>query len=463
MSTAFSIGWSKAEITPAGETPLTGFVRRAGRTTNVIADPLFVRVLVLRGTQTHTALLVYDLLGFNEEIGNALRQAVVEETGLSNTQVILACTHTHSGPPTIELTGCGGIDPDYVTVLIRATRGGVRRALCVDQRVDCMFNQIDLPEVLVNRRDSRLPTNDRLSVLQFNTAAGTVGAIVHYSAHPNVTSEHRISADYPGYVCRLLEQRMGLAFVLFLLGTAGDTNFRMQAFSYDEMERLGGTVGDAATAALHGGQAMEPNRLSVVHRHLKLHLKPHTTRARLEHKIESLRRFKEDHLRAPAKRTQRDPLYDQIAWMLLENDLTGIDPAIVQHTATALLENNQRYLSALSNRVTRWVDLRVQFLVLGELVLVFVGAELFAHIALKFDRDFPRKRVLLCGCLDPLLGYLVPPEEYEHGGYEVDEAFLFYGADLPFPRTAERTLVACVSDHLTALHASGDADPRSAD
>ena len=109
---------------------------------------------------------------------------------------------------------------------------------------------------------------------------------------------------------------MGLSFALFLLGTAGDTNFRMHAFSYDEMERLGGTVGDAATAALHGAQAIEPNGLRVVHRHLKLHVKPHSTRARLERKIESLRSFKEDHLRAPAKRNQRDPLYDQIAWSL---------------------------------------------------------------------------------------------------------------------------------------------------
>ena len=174
-----------------------------------------------------------------------------------------------------------------------------------------MFNQIDLPDVLVNRRANRLPTNDRLSVLQFNAAAGAVGAIVHYSAHPNVTSEHSISADYPATCVADLEQRMGLSFALFLLGTAGDTNFRMHAFSYDEMERLGGTVGDAATAALHGAQAIEPNGLRVVHRHLKLHVKPHSTRARLERKIESLRSFKEDHLRAPAKRNQRDPLYDQ--------------------------------------------------------------------------------------------------------------------------------------------------------
>jgi len=453
LNTALSIGWAKKEITPPFETPLAGFVRRIEMNTNIVADPLFVRCLIIRSAQMQAVLLVYDLLGFNESVGNALRETVIQETGFSSAQIIIACTHTHSAPPTIELTKCGKINPVYVELLKEKSIKVVRQALRRNQPVSCIFNRFHLPDLSVNRRDASQVTNDNISVLQFKKGRSTLGVVVHFSAHPNAVCEDRISADYPGYVCRQLEQKLGIPFAMFLLGTAGDTNLLVNEFSYTEMERFGSKIFEAVKSALDRGEQVEVRNLDVVERELSLELTPHTKTGRVEKKIRAINEFILEFIKSRGKHPHKGALYRKISWILLKKDLVGVDPDTVHFVALALLENNQRYLSALSKTNRSSVKLRIQFLLLDGLIFIFAGAELFAHIFLELEKKFPGKKVLLCGYLDPLLGYIAPEEEYKRGGYEVDEAFLFYGAGLPFAKSTEQTLVAYLSDQLSELYA----------
>jgi hypothetical protein len=141
---SISIGWAKKEITPPFSTPLTGFVRRGEKNTNIVADPLFVRCLVFHGPRIQAILLVYDLLGFNESISNKIREVLVKEAGFSEAQIIMVCTHTHSGPPTIELTKCGKINPVYVDLLKEKSLKAVREAIGRNQPVHCCFKRCQL-------------------------------------------------------------------------------------------------------------------------------------------------------------------------------------------------------------------------------------------------------------------------------------------------------------------------------
>lgn len=453
MSRSISIGWAKKEITPPFETPLAGFVHRGEKSTGVVADPLFVRCLIFRGTQIQTVLLVYDLLGFNESVGDVLRKTVVRETGFSSAQIILTCTHTHSAPPTIELTKCGKTNPVYVELLKEKSSKAVRQALRKDQPVNCLFNRFHMPDLSVNRRDATQVTNDYISVLQFKKGRSTLGVLVHFSAHPNSVCEDRISADYPGYVCRQIEQELSIPFSMFLLGTAGDTNPLVNEHSYTEMERFGSKIFEAVKSALDVGQPVEVRNLDVRERDLSLALAPHTKTGRLEKKIKAINEFIVEFIKSRGKHPCKGALYKKISWILLKKDLTGVDTDIVHFVALALLENNQRYLSALSKSDRSTVRLRIQFLLLDGLIFIFAGAELFAHIFVELEQKFPGKKVLLCGYLDPLLGYIAPEEEYKRGGYEVDEAFLFYGVDLPFAKNTEQVLVSYLSEQLTELYA----------
>jgi hypothetical protein len=250
---------------------------------------------------------------------------------------------------------------------------------------------------------------------------------------------------------------------MFILGTAGDTNLLVNEFSYAEMESFGSKIFKAVKSALDMGDPVDVRTLEVLERELPLELTPHTKTGRLEKKIKAINEFTVDFIKSRGKYPHKGALYRKISWILLKKDLVGVDPDIVNFVALALHENNLRYLAALSRSNRSSVRLRIQFLLLDGLIFIFAGAELFAHIVVELEKMFPSKMVLLCGYLDPLLGYIAPEEEYKRGGYEVDEAFLFYGAGLPFAKNTEQILVSFLSEQLSALYARSSGSVESTD
>lgn len=451
-----TIGWGRQNITPRFATPLAGFVRREEKSTQTVADPLFVRALLVKSGRGRVLLLSFDLLGFNREIAGALRAKIREITDFEDEEIILACTHTHSAPPTIELTKTGKINPVYIRLLIERTSRAVREALGKSYKTSCRYSSFHLPEVSINRRYLSRATNDLLSLLQFQEEGRTLSTIIHYSAHPNAVCEDRISADYPGYVCRRLENELGVPFVLFLLGAAGDTNLLINEFSYHEMERFGQIVFESIRANLDRGELIDAEAIDLRSSELTVSLEPHTTIKRLTRKIKEINDFIVRCLRRePWKHLKKNPIYRTVSQILDKKVLSDGDVETVHFVALALLENNQKYLSALTKYSPRSAQVRVQFLSLGGAIFVFVGAELFANAALELRSRFPGRKILLCGYLDPLIGYISPGEEYEKGGYEIDEAFLFFGANIPFGKETESHLLSYLTEQLETFFDSG--------
>ena len=79
---------------------------------------------------------------------------------------------------------------------------------------------------MLNRRQPGRPTDPDLNVISFQDEAGKYLAIlVNYACHA-VCLDHTnrlISADYPGYLARILQEQTH-AVVLFTNGAAGDIN-----------------------------------------------------------------------------------------------------------------------------------------------------------------------------------------------------------------------------------------------
>ena len=75
-------------------------------------------------------LFTLDLLGLTQERAASIAEAVGRACGLPSGQVVIACTHTHSGPSTLPLRGMPYVSEgyfDYLTAqMVRAGRAPSR-------------------------------------------------------------------------------------------------------------------------------------------------------------------------------------------------------------------------------------------------------------------------------------------------------------------------------------------------
>ena len=83
---------------------------------------------------------------------------------------------------------------------------------------------------------------------------------------------------------------------------------------------------------------------------------------------------------------------------------------------------------------------------LGNIVLVFLAAEIFSSTGLKIRELSNQLSILPVSYLASLVGYLPDEESLAIGGYEVDDAWRFYGQPAPFARESEERMVEVIAN-----------------
>jgi len=234
-------GVAKVEITPPTGLRMYGFSSRKGGATGVL-DPLMARVLVLEAGEKRLALVVLDLGRPPAPAWiERLREDARKTSGIS--YVLLAATHTHSGPavrdeyPPKEA-------PDWETGVLDKVEQAIADAHqhAVEARVGAGYGNVDIghnrlrlePDGTIfwfERNNTMVPTSPvdpTVSVLRVDTAEGKPLAIlVNYACHPVVFGSDNVkySADYPGVMIKTVEQAFGgEPQGMFLQGGDGDIN-----------------------------------------------------------------------------------------------------------------------------------------------------------------------------------------------------------------------------------------------
>lgn len=227
-------GITTVDITPPVGGKTIGY--SSAKPTDGIHDPVTASVLVLKSADAHVAIVSMDLCVFNSP---ALHEAVAE---LGIDTLLLMNTHTHSGPSmrqldfpsaeqpwrkTVEKRILGAIEqansqlfPAYLSVSDGDIQLGYNRLV---QDGNYAVTHFENPE--------RIPygsVDPTVGVLRIQDAESNVRAVlVHYACHPVVLGprNRKISADYPGVMRDLVEQKLGeQATCFFIQGCAGDIN-----------------------------------------------------------------------------------------------------------------------------------------------------------------------------------------------------------------------------------------------
>ncbi len=99
-------GFGKADITPAPGGVLNGFIARPGPSLGV-DTPLSARAVCLEQGRRRAVIVGLDLLGVAPATADRLTSGIGAATGIPESNVIISCTHTHSGPMAAPLRGLG--------------------------------------------------------------------------------------------------------------------------------------------------------------------------------------------------------------------------------------------------------------------------------------------------------------------------------------------------------------------
>jgi len=236
---------ARVDITPPTGLAMYGYGNRKGTSTGVL-DPLLARVLVLEAGEKSLALVVLDLgQVFAPPWIERLRANAQKSCGIS--YVLVAATHTHSGPA-IEDVYPPREGPDWESGVLekisRAIEEAHRNVAGVRVGTGYGVAYIGHNRLRVNPdgtvtwfeiNKSMTPTapiDPTISVLRVDTLEGQPLAIlVNYACHPVVFGADNLqySADWPAVMIRTVEQTFGAPqgpgpLCMFLQGGDGDIN-----------------------------------------------------------------------------------------------------------------------------------------------------------------------------------------------------------------------------------------------
>ncbi len=215
-------GYAKMVITPPMGVELCGYGYYLQRRATGVLDDLHVRCTALRTRTEKCLLLSADLIGLSESIAWQIRSAICERFGYGQSDILLVSTHTHTGPATNHLEGCGVEDPAYEATLpelfVKAAERAIQDEKCV---TELLLTDEAIDPIGFNRTQRAGPCDDHVRGALIRRGANRPVALVSYGCHPVTLGRvSRISADYPGAVCKCFDERGMCA--IFLNGLCGD-------------------------------------------------------------------------------------------------------------------------------------------------------------------------------------------------------------------------------------------------
>ena len=250
-----TVGYAQTTITPALDRPvyLAGFGRN--RRAQSVHDELFVRALALRDSDTTVVLAAVDLIGLPRSMVQEIERAVQQSVPAA--LLIVAATHTHHGPDTLGLWGpdeiTRGVDEAYQAQLIQTITATAVGALHRMQPAALRAATVHVPGVARNSRDPDI-RDEELSCLQF-VAADThkpQATLLVYPCHPEVVWDNNphITSDYLAALRRMVEQVTGAPCLGMVGALGGMMTPAMPGNTFEDAERMGVLLSEAALAAL---------------------------------------------------------------------------------------------------------------------------------------------------------------------------------------------------------------------
>ncbi|MEN6549622.1 MAG: hypothetical protein ABFE07_26550 [Armatimonadia bacterium] len=396
-------GVSQLDITPPLGTHMRGYFEE--RTASTVHDPLYVRSFALEDSGAAVAVAVCDVIGIERKYLDQAKARISETTGLRPDQVLISCTHTHTGPQ------IG--DDAYTEWLWARIADGVRIAWQAREPAQVGWARTAEERLVFNRRfrmadgsvqtnpgvgnpgvvEPAGPTDPEVGVMVLRRGEGqTLGLLSNYALHyvgiPDDFSA--LSADYYGFFSTLIQQLRGQRFVAALSnGASGDINninvmgrVSNRNDHYQHCERAAALVAANALWAWNEADFVEEAPLGSALGELTLSPRPPAT-------AEDLAQAQE-----------------------IEDRLAAGKPVLMGERSF------QRRVRRFAENPPTARDTVVQALRIGDLALVGVPGEFFAELGLEIKRRSPFAQTMVLELANDWVGYIPSLQAFEDGAYE---------------------------------------------
>jgi hypothetical protein len=416
------LGTAKATITPPIGTMLAGFGHR-DHGAEAVLDDLETQVLWFQSgdaPQQAVCMVTADIIGFDAALEHDLRNTISTAHGIKAEHILLAASHTHSGPQTCaNMLGVGVPAPEVIGALrqrildaTHAARGNLRPVILSAGRGRCEGYAVNR-RVIIDGKATFSPNpagvrDDDVSVMacHHSETGELVAALFHFTCHPTTLGDYRITADYPGVARRYIEHAHRGATVAFLQGCCGDvrpscTYMGAQQFRTgqpQDVAAFGTALGDTVVNILNGPLQPLTAELGGRMTTVELPLSHQPSRDKLAQIADT-----------------GSPLEKQWSARLLAEPPSPTRPFSVQR-----------------------IDLA------AELSLIALGGEVCCDYGHFVKQMTPDRLILPVSYANGLTGYIPSARMFPEGGYEVDSSGLYYGLPAPFEPSIEALIHAAI-------------------
>jgi hypothetical protein len=396
-----TIGVARKIITPQTGIYLIGYGDRT-KGNQGVHDDLTATALAIDDGLHRAVIVACDLLAINEH-------TVARIKAQTGSNVVICCSHTHSGPITYAGQRSPRKNREYINYLVTQIVTAVKEAQ-TNLRPAKLSWAPGEADIAINRRERKLdgyieigvnpmgPVDRSLSLLQAQTLDGKpIVSVVNFQCHGTVLGPKNLlcSADWIGAMRRTLELEIG-APVIYLQGATGDLNPN-HALGKDDLtdiDAIGNKVAEQVLKVI-------PLLASVAGEAASFH--------------------------------------EEQVWLSLESEAHGSTPPPTYRAVLSSMAHVPRFLvdfilnyrypwkTLIAARDGFWsVPVVLTHIRVGDMVLYALGAEVFTEIGVEIKQLSPTTPALFASVSSGCIGYLPTASEHALGGYEVDMSPYFY-------------------------------------
>lgn len=236
-------GVARVVITPQESLWMAGYAARDHPSEGVLHD-LWSKALVIEDSKGKKAVLITnDLVAVPKNISDRIRDRIGAKYGLTRSQIILNCSHTHSGPVLFNSSSNSyPLNEDQLKkVKIYSEKYENQIVDLVGKAISSLapvqiYSQNGITRFQVNRRNNvealstqinelKGPNDYAVPVIKVVNEQGTLIAVAFgYACHATVLSIYQFSGDYPGFAQIELEKMHPGVTALFFQGAGADQN-----------------------------------------------------------------------------------------------------------------------------------------------------------------------------------------------------------------------------------------------